>query len=219
MKKLTKFCTGGMLIISLMASMFLTGCNSAKKLSKASDTPVVVGREKTTSLEGEKVVEETLQLSGIEMAGALSEDGKSMEQVAYKWFAGMGKADNKQVAVELAQREAYATISRVLNNAVQDEAERGNVVNNGKVQQALKTHWQQVSISLTKACEPFGQTKVQYNSNTRMYDVTARVGIRGDRYIELLNKAGAFRPAELSGADLEEFIQTNQAIMNAAKAN
>lgn len=219
MKKLTEILMALGMFLGLIASLFLTSCGNAKKLSKASDTPVVVGREKTTSLEGEKVVEETMQLQGIEMAGALSEDGKSMEKVAYKWFAGMGKADNKQMAVELAQREAYATISRVLNNAVQDKAERGNVANNGKVQQALKSHWKQVSISLTKACEPFGETKVQYNSSTRMYDVIARVGVRGDRFMEILNRAGAFRPAELSGADLEEFIQTNQAIMDAAKAN
>lgn len=89
-------------------------------------------------------------MSGIEMTQTLNEDGTGMVEIPYKWYAGIGKADNKQVAIELAQREAYATISRMLSNAVLDKANRGNVVPNGKVQQALNTYWEQVSTSLQK---------------------------------------------------------------------
>ena len=153
------------------------------------------------------------------MSDALNDDGTDMIKRPYRWFAGIGKADNKQVAIELAQREAYATISRVLSNAVLDQSERGNVANNGRVQQALTSHWKQVSASVEKACEPFGNTTIEYNAATRMYEAIAKVGIRGDRFNQLLNTAGNFKPADLTGEELEQFIQTNKSIMEAAKGN
>jgi len=102
---------------------------------------------------------------------------------------------------------------------VLDQAERGNVANNGRVQQALTSHWKQVSASVEKACEPFGNTTIQYNPSTRMYEVTAKVGIRGDRFNQLLNEAGNFKPADLTGKDLDDFIDTNKSIMEAARGN
>ncbi len=153
------------------------------------------------------------------MADALNDDGTDMIKRPYKWFAGIGKADNKQVAIELAQREAYATISRVLNNAVLDKAKRTNLGNNGRVQQALTSYWEQVSASVEKACEPFGNTTIEYNPSTRMYEATAKVGIRGDRFNQLLNSAGDFKPSDLSGDELDQFIKANKAIMEAARGN
>lgn len=210
MKKLSLSITACLVVI-------LASCGTSKKT--ALNPAVESSRTTVTGLEGQKVVSETVKLTGIEMEDALNEDGTGMIKRPYKWFAGIGKADNKQVAIELAQREAYATISRVLNNAVLDKAERGNVVNNGSVQQALTTHWQQVSASVQKACEPFGNTTVEYNPSTRMYEATAKVGIRGDRFNQLLNTAGNFKPSNLTGDELDLFIETNKSIMEAARGN
>lgn len=209
------------------ASLVVISCGSSKKVTtSASYTPsgqlkpaVESTISNQTSLEGAQTRVETVKLSGIEMAEALSEDGTQMIQRPYKWYAGIGKADNKQVAIELAQREAYATISRILTNAVKDNAERGNVANNGKVQQALTSHWEQFSTSLQKGCEPFGNTSIEYNQSTRMYTATAKIAIRGDRFNQLLNTAGNFKPTDLSGAELDQFIEVNKAIMEAAKGN
>ena len=204
-------------LITACLAVMLPSCGSSKKTT---NTPAVESTRKTvTSLEGQQVISETVKLTGIEMADALNEDGSDMIKRPYKWFAGIGKADNKQVAIELAQREAYATISRVLNNAVLDQSERGNVANTGRVQQALTSHWKQVSASVQKACEPFGNTTVEYNPTTRMYEATAKVGIRGDRFNQLLNTAGNFKPSDLSGQELEDFIATNKSIMEAARGN
>lgn len=203
-------------VLFISSIMLLLSCGT----TKSTMAPAVDSERKTvTSLEGQQVVSETVKLSGIEMAEALNEDGTDMIKRPYKWFAGIGKADNKQVAIEHAQREASATISRVLNNAVKDGAERGNVVNNGRVQQALTSHWEQFSTSLQKACEPFGNTTIEYDPSTKMYQVTAKVAIRGDRFNQLLKTAGDFKPADLTGNDLEQFIETNKAIMEAAKGN
>lgn len=199
-----------------MMTLLLSSCGT----KKVAVTPAVeLTRTTTTSLEGEKVSTETVKLTGIEMSEALNDDGTDMIKRPYKWYAGIGKADNKQVAIELAQREAYATISRVLNNAVLDSSERGNVANNGRVQQALTSHWKQVSTSLEKACEPFGNTAITYNPSTKMYEAVSKIGIRGDRFNQLLNTAGNFKPSDLTGDELNQFIQTNKSIMEAARGN
>lgn len=203
------------LFMAVAAILLLSSCGTSKKMAPAVES----FQTTTTNLEGEKVAVQTIQLTGIEMSESLNEEGTGMIKRPYKWFAGIGKADNKQMAIELAQREAYATISRVLNNAVMDQSERGNVANNGRVQQALTSHWKQVSTSLERACEPFGSTTIEYNSATRMYEATAKVGIRGDRFNQLLNTAGDFKPSDLSGNELEQFIQTNKSIMEAARGN
>ena len=207
MRKLVLIC------VTVFVAIMFVSCKSSKS------TVVESKIDKETSLEGEKVVVETTKLSGIEMVEDLSDDGSSMVKKPYKWYAGIGKADDKQTAIEVAQREAYATISRVLSNAVKDEAERGTVVNNGEVQKAITSHWEQVSISIQKACEPFGDTKIEYSPSTKMYTVTAKVGVRGDRFNSLLNSAGNYKPNNLSGEDLDKFIETNQAIMKAAKGD
>ena len=195
-----------------IAAMVMVGCGSSKK---AAESRI----EKGKSLDGEKVVVETAKLSGIDMVESLSEDGTKIKKVAYKWYAGIGKANDKQTAIEMAELEARATISRIVENAVMTTGERGTLANNGDVQKALSTHWQQVSRSIQKACEPFGDTKIEYRPSTKMYTVTAKVGMRGDKFQQMLNNAGNFKPSTLNGKALDDFIAANKEIMNAAKGN
>ena len=202
MKKLSKI-SMAVIVILLLAS-----CSSSKSTT-----------EKTKSVEGEKIVQESTLMQGVDMVETLSEDGSKMVQVPYKWYAGIGKANDKQIAIELAQNEARATISRVIETAVSAQAERGAVANNGNVQKALTSYWKQMSASIQNACEPIGETKVEYSPSSKMYTVTAKIGIRGDRYQQLLNSAGSYRPTNLSQDDLQIFLETNQAIMEAAKGN
>lgn len=172
---------------------------------------------KTKSLEGEKVRVVSEKMQGIEISETLSEDGTEIIKRPYRWYAGIGEADDKQMAIEMAQREAYATISRVLTNAVLDEAERGKVVNNGVVEAALKSHWEQVSSSVQSACEPFGDARIEYNPKTGMYNVTAKVGIRGDHFVKLIQNAGIVEPQGLNDEERKQFIEVNQQIIEAAK--
>lgn len=194
----------------LATLLLLTSCGASKKGADFS-------REKGRSLEGDRVTIETVSLHGVDEAKVLNEDGTKLIKMPFKWYAGIGVADNKQLAIELAQREAYATISRVLNNIVQDQAQRGNLANNGKVQQALASYWEQISVSVQNACEPFGETVIEYNPTTGMYNVTAKVGIRGDRFNDLLETAGKIPENELDKDELDEFISVNKSIMEAAK--
>ncbi|MBO7489052.1 MAG: hypothetical protein J6T88_02125 [Bacteroidales bacterium] len=193
-----------------IAALAMVSCGSSKNVS---DSRI----EKATSLEGESVVVETVKMTGIEMVDALSDDGMKMIKVPYKWYAGIGKANDKQTAIEMAELEARATVSRVVENIVLAESERGSVVNNGEVQKALKSHWQQMSMSIQNACEPFGDTKIEYNSTSKMYTVTGKVGMRGDKFQKMLNNAGNYKPQGLSGKDLEEFNKVNKSIIEAAR--
>lgn len=206
-----------LLMVALVAGVYvMTSCGSQKTVV----APAVQSQINTQkSLEGDKVTVETTQLQGIDKVDDLSEDGLSMVKVPYKWYAGIGKANDKQTAIEIAEREARANIARVIETMVKTEGERGTLVNNGDVQKAIKLHWEQVSSSLQNACEPFGGTKIEFNPTSKMYVVTAKVGIRGDRFQKMLNNAGNFKPSNLSGKDLDDFIQVNKSIMNAAKGN
>ena len=207
MNKFFKFVT------AIIAILMLACCGSKKTAVVESKT------EKSTSLEGESVVVETTKLHGIDMVETLNEEGTKMEKVPYKWYAGIGKANDKQTAIEMAENEARATISRVIENMVMTQSERGAVANNGEVQKALTSHWKQVSASIQNACEPVGDIRVEYSPSTKMYTVTAKIGIRGDRFQQMLNSAGSFKPSTLTGKDLEQFIETNRVIMETAKGN
>lgn len=79
----------------------------------------------------------------------LNEDGTDLIRRPYRWFAGIAEADVEPLAVEMAQMEAYAAISRVIENAVLAESERAAIAINGNVQKALKSHWQRCSDSQT----------------------------------------------------------------------
>lgn len=193
----------------------MCSCKTAQPIEQ----PVVTGQSVKTSLEGEKVQTEALKMQGISMSEALNEDGTAIIQRPYKWYAGTSTMDNKQMAIELAQREAYATISRILNNAVQDQSKQGEIANNGKVRQALTSYWEQFSQSLIKKCEPFGEVEIEYSPSKKMYTAIAKVAIRGDHFNQLLQTAGDFKPSDLSNEELEDFIEANKAIMEAAKGN
>lgn len=161
----------------------------------------------------------TLKLQGIEMKDAINDDGTAIIQRPYRWFAGIATADMQSMAVEMAQLEAYATISRVIENAVTTSAERRAIVLDSKVEMALQSQWKQASKSIQKACEPFGETEVNYNSDTGMYEAIAKVGIRGDRYVKLLDEAKNFKPEGLTGDNLKQFVDVNNAIIDAVKEN
>lgn len=175
-----------------------------------------MSRSKVKALEGGKVRVEKNARTGYEMKEDINEEGTKLVKVPYKWFAGTAKADDKGMAIEMALSEARAEVSRSILTMAKTEGERGGLVNNGQVQQALRSYWDQVSLSIQNGCEPFGNALVEYDKKTGMYNVQAKVGIRGDRYNKMLNTAGK-KPTTLTGEDLKKFEEINASIINAAK--
>lgn len=190
-------------------------CGSTKKttVSPAVNSTITT----VTSLEGQTVNQQDMEMSGIDYGKSLSEDGTQIIQVPYKWFAGIGSSSDKQIAIELAQREAYANITRVINNAVRDEAQKGALANNDQVQRALTSHWTQFSQAVLTACEPFGSVTVEYDPSKRVYKAIAKIGVAGTHYNKLLETAGNFTPADLDETQMKKFIDINRSIIEASK--
>lgn len=159
-----------------------------------------------------------IEQTGIEMQKTLSTDGSEIVERPYKWYSGIAQADDRQMALEIANREAYATISRIVENIVNDNCERAGLAVNGKVEKAVKSYWKQMSQSILKGCTPFGKATVDFNTKTKMYMVTAKVAIRGDRFQKLMGEAQEEKPIGLNQSELNEFIEINQAIIDAAKS-
>lgn len=189
-------------IVAIMSLMY--ACGSSKKTSETSENKTQP-RDKVVTLSA-------YQDMGVSEFDALSEDGTSIVKKPFVWFTGIGKASEKQTAVELAQREAYATISRVITNAVLDQAERANIANDGVVKQALTQHWQQISSSVLKGCTPVGSSVIEYDTSTKMYNVTSKVGIPGSLYKKMMQEATSFKPDNLNKEQMDEFIDINKSI-------
>ena len=158
-----------------------------------------------------------IEQTGYDMQKALNEDGSSFIERPYKWYSGIGKADDRQIALEIAQREAYSTISRIIGNIVEDNCEKVALTTEGKVKSALRSYWHQVSQNITKGCEPFGKAAVEYDSDTGMYIVTAKVAVRGDRFLKMLGETPHFDQMGLLEEEVSECIEINSAIMSAVK--
>lgn len=207
MKKILFLGVSCLLLLSFMANPVMAQKKAVKK---------EMSRGKVKALEGGKVMAEENVLTGYEMVEAFNEDGTKLVKVPYKWFAGTAEADNKSMATEMALEEARAEVSRSILNIVKTESERGALVNNGQVQQALKSYWNQVSLSIQNGCEPFDNALEEYDKKTGMYNVRAKVGMRGDLYKKMLNTAGQ-KPTTLTGDDLKAFEEVNASIIKAAK--
>ena len=195
--------------IALTAILAFASCGSKKNVVEPATT--------VRNVEGENVNLSWEETSGVEMVESLSEDGTKIVKRAVKWYSGNAIADDKQTAIEMAELEARATVSRIISSIVTAKTERGTSVRNGSVQKAIKSHWEQVSASIQNACEPLSDTKIEFNPATKMYSATVKVGIRGDRFNQLLNSAGSFQPSDLSGDDLQQFIETNKNIVIAVQ--
>lgn len=199
-------------------ALIVLSCGSLRKSSSHS-SPFISPVETATDFTGEQVVQTKVAVSGIELSKAISEDGTQIIELPYRWFSGTATADNLSVAIEMAQREAYSTVSRELNNAVHDKAEGGSVVVDSKVKEAVRSYWSQVSTSLIKACGPYGDAVVNYNERTKMYTVMAKVAILAIKWNELVDSAGAYVPEDLNKEELDQFLELNKSIIEAAKGN
>lgn len=157
---------------------------------------------------------ENVQLHGLEMVETLSDDGLEIVKRPFKWYAGFGEADDKQIAIEIAQREAQAAVSRIIQNEIIDQATKIGVDVNGRVCQALVTGWAQYSHSILVGCEPFGNAEVKYNPQTGLYRAKAKIGIQGDRFKKMMNEYKEKAPENLSEAEFLQYVQINQTIVN-----
>lgn len=165
------------------------------------------------------------EVSGVKMSDALSEDGTSIIQRPYRWWAGFATVNKYQEAVTQATEDAYVAVAREFDRKINEVVERGSVTTNGKVVDATKRYWTQISEKLVKQCGPFGEVEILIQpskNNNHMYTVKAKVAMRGDYYIALIEKAAKEAPKKIqtngmTAAEVNEVLELNNAILRAAK--
>lgn len=166
---------------------------------------------------GDVVRLDDIEQSGYDMQKSINDDGSGFIERPYKWYSGIGKADDKQIALELAQREAYATISRIINNIVDDKCEKIASSMEGRVGKAVQSCWTQISQNIVSGCEPFGKAVVEYDSRFGMYIVTAKVAVRGDRFLKMLGEVSSIKVDGFSEAEMDEYAAINAEIMESVR--
>lgn len=182
----------------IAALVLIMGCN----LFAQEGTPV-----KVEAMKVEKITE-------------LTPDGLDTREVAYKYYTGFGQADKKAAAIDYAQRDAINKISNVISVAVKNAAAGKQLSVDGKVLDAIARSWSQVSETLIQGMEPVGEIEYVFNSQTGMYDVTAKMGMRGDRFLQQLGELKkqvleAPLPAGLNADERRNLIEANQEISDA----
>lgn len=169
------------------------------------------------NLEGDCVRVQDEATSGYAMAETLSSDGTRIEQIAYKWFSGYAESDNKQMAIEMAQREAFNTVSRTFNNAVLSAAVGVTNDVNGRAVDAVTSCWVQVSNQIVRGCEPFGENRIEYNRNTGKYKVTAKIAMRGDIYKKIIDNIKNNIPRNLSDSEMDIFMSIHTRVVDVVR--
>ena len=165
------------------------------------------------NLEGDCVRVQDEATSGYAMSETLSDDGTRIEQIAYKWFSGYAESDNKQMAIEMAQREAFNTVSRTFQNAVLTAAVGVSNDVNGRAVEAVTSCWAQVSNQVVRGCEPFGENRIEYNGNTGRYKVTAKIAMRGDLYKKIIDNIKNNIPQNLSENEVDIFLSVHTRVV------
>lgn len=196
-----------------MSAALLVSCGTTKK---AVSTSVPTSQIKTvTSLENTEVREVERVLSDIEIVKVLSEDGTKMVDMPMKWFAGTYKSNNQRVAIEAAQRDAYNTIAREVQNEVMTKGQVNAMDNNSEAREAFRAFSNQVAQATIRGCGPFGKTEIQYDPATGMYTVWAKVALQGDQYRQLIKTAGEAHKEGLSGESLDSYLEAFNKVMEA----
>lgn len=159
--------------------------------------------------------------TGYTLGDALDTAGTKITKVPYIWYTGTARSNDKQMAIEAAQAAAYNAISRTIELKVNNAINGAGLDTDGVVHKALKSHWEQTSKSLIKGAHPFGDCVVSYDPKTGMYDITAKVAIRGDIYKSLLkdteNAENIKQNINIKQEELNDFIKVNNAIFKAVQ--
>ncbi len=185
----------------------LTSCGSTKKV-----VATAVSQAATANVVKEVVAQASSVLRGVEMVDVLSDNGVGMIQIPYQWFGGIGKAATEQEAISLAQKEAGSSISNIINGLLS-----ANSSSNSVVQQALSSYWKQLGRNIARDAQPFGEVEVKKDPTDGLFTAIAKVAIDGDLLDEKLCGAEDYKPAGLSGDDLNLFGIANKAIIAAIR--
>lgn len=208
-------------IIAIATAMVaVISCGSSKKVA-GSPTPGEVTQ--TETVEGTTVNQAPWSQFGYAM-GEGYKSGKIVE-VPFVYFTAVGESQNQRIAEEMARSAAYSLISNTFNvknidqkvsDAISEITDQGTEDETSRVTRATEDfsrYLSQVSTSTVQGFTPFGETVIQFDQETRLYKIWARVGMPAKNWEKIYKNCLNYKPKELSNKELKAFEKVQKDIL------
>ena len=208
-------------IIAIATAMVaVISCGSSKKVA-GSPTPGEVTQ--TETVEGTTVNQAPWSQFGYAM-GEGYKSGKIVE-VPFVYFTAVGESQNQRIAEEMARSAAYSLISNTFNvknidqkvsDAISEITDQGTEDETSRVTRATEDfsrYLSQVSTSTVQGFTPFGETVIQFDQETRIYKIWARVGMPAKNWEKIYKNCLNYKPKELSNKELKAFEKVQKDIL------
>lgn len=203
-----------------VAMVAFVSCGSPKKAA-GSPTPGEVTQ--TESVEGVTVNQAPWSQFGYAY-GEGYKSGKIIE-VPFVYFTAVGESNNQRIAEEMARSAAYSLISNTFNvknidqkvsnamSEITDENTDEEVTRVTRATEDFSRYLSQVSTSTVQGFTPFGETVIQFDPESKLYKIWARVGMPAKNWEKIYKNCLNYKPKELSTKELKAFEKVQKDIL------
>ena len=207
------------IVAVLVCTAALVSCGSAKKVKSAAPGEVT----QTETVEGTTVNQAPWSQFGFEK-GEGYKNGKIVE-IPYVYFTAVGESNNQRIADEMARSAAYSLISNTFNvknidqkvsnafSSIADESTADDVTRVTRATEDFSRYLSQESSSTVSGFTPFGQTVIQFDQESQIYKVWARVGMPAKNWEKTYKKCLNYKPKDLSPKELKTFEKIQKDIL------
>ncbi|MBP5488209.1 MAG: hypothetical protein J6X77_01415 [Bacteroidales bacterium] len=204
----------------MLATVAFVSCGASKKQA-GSPAPGEVTQ--TETVEGTTVNQAPWSQFGYAM-GEGYKSGKIVE-VPFVYFTAVGESNNQRIAEEMARSAAYSLISNTFNvknidqkvsNAISeitDESTEDEVSRVTRATEDFSRYLSQVSTSTVQGFTPFGETVIQFDQESRIYKIWARVGMPAKNWEKIYKNCLNYKPKSLSNKELKAFEKVQNDIL------
>lgn len=209
-------------IIAVAASVVaVISCGPSKKATTQAQPGEVT---QTETVEGTTVNQAPWSQFGYDYGRGMK-GGKIVEDVPFVFFTAVGESNNQRVAEEMARSAAYSLISNTFNvknidqkvsNAISeitDQSSEDEVSRVTRATEDFSRYLSQVSTNTVQGFTPFGQTVIQFDQETRVYKIWARVGMPVKNWEKIYKNCLNYKPKELSTKELKAFEKVQKDIL------
>ena len=188
----------------MLATVAFVSCGASKKQA-GSPAPGEVTQ--TETVEGTTVNQAPWSQFGYAM-GEGYKSGKIVE-VPFVYFTAVGESNNQRIAEEMARSAAYSLISNTFNvknidqkvsNAISeitDESTEDEVSRVTRATEDFSRYLSQVSTSTVQGFTPFGETVIQFDQESRIYKIWARVGMPAKNWEKIYKNCLNYKLSQL----------------------
>ena len=200
--------------IAIVVSVFaVVSCGTARKAPSPAPTDVT----KAETLEGNSANSADWSQFGFAMNKGYKNG--AMVDIPYVYFTGVGQSQQLRIAEEMARQAAYSLISDTfgLNNlnektahaqsGITDQLSDDSASRISAATEEFNRYVAQVSANTIKGFSPFGETKLQFDDQTRIYTVWARVGMPAKSWDKIYKSLLDYKPKDLTSKELDGFMK------------